>query len=65
MNIILWIVIFIVYLSVGIGVGYLIRGSSELMGKAVPAMAWGYEEKNNVWNRIRVDEQGNVMCHKE
>lgn len=27
-------------------------------------MAYGYVEKDNVWNRIRVDEKGFVMCSK-
>jgi len=29
------------------------------------AMAWGYEEKSNLWNRIRVDAHGFVFCSKE
>ena len=27
--------------------------------------AYGFDEKSNMWNRIRVDEQGHVLCHKE
>ena len=27
--------------------------------------AYGFDEKSNMWNRIRVDENGNVICHKE
>lgn len=27
-------------------------------------MAYGYVEKDQVWNRIRVDEKGFVMCSK-
>jgi len=26
------------------------------------AMAMGLDEEKNVWNRIRVDEKGRVMC---
>lgn len=29
------------------------------------SMAWGYEEKSQLWNRIRVDENGLVICKKE
>ena len=55
-----WIAILIVCFFVSGFFGYLVKASSEPLGKA---MAWGYEEKSNVWNRIRVDEQGFVMCH--
>ena len=27
--------------------------------------AYGFDEKSNMWNRIRVDENGNVICYKE
>ena len=30
-----------------------------------PVSAYGLYEKDQVWNRIRVDEKGNVICHKE
>ena len=42
-------------------IGYMMREGSYY----THSMAWGYEEKSNVWNRIRVDEVGFVMCHKE
>ena len=46
--------------------GWVVRGimeSNQPLQKI--AMGYGYEEKSNVWNRIRVDEQGYVMCHKD
>jgi hypothetical protein len=33
--------------------------------KLSKAMAWGYEENSNLWNRIRVNEKGYVICAKE
>jgi hypothetical protein len=27
--------------------------------------AYGYDEKQNVWNRIRVDEKGHIYCTGE
>ena len=59
-----------------IGVLILLVGVSFVLGmiienivyknKVLPsAMAYGLYEKDQVWNRIRVDEQGHVLCHKE
>ena len=47
----------------GIQMGKLIaeREANELN----PVMAYGFLEKDQIWNRIRVDEQGHVLCHKE
>lgn len=49
-------------------VGFYMRGAVD---KALTeelhtgVMSYGYEEKSQLWYRIRVDEKGNVMCHKE
>lgn len=29
------------------------------------SMAYGFQEDEEVWNRIRVDVKGNVICSKE
>jgi len=55
-----YIVVLIICMGIAGMIGYALRD--------VPlyrAMAWGFEEKEQVWNRIRVDAQGYVMCHKE
>jgi hypothetical protein len=46
-------------------VGWVLRGIIEKGVNLDKAMAWGYNDENNVWNRIRVDTKGYVMCHKE
>jgi hypothetical protein len=55
----------IILVLVCILVGWLVRGIVENSKKLEmnKAMAWGFEEKSQLWNRIRVDEQGFVMCH--
>jgi len=59
-----WKIVIVVIASIIFGVigGYIMRGPSEPLNKA---MAWGFEEKSNVWNRIRVNESGFVICAKE
>jgi hypothetical protein len=49
-------------------VGYVGRAVQEQLGKSIireRAMSYGFNEVNNVWNRIRVNEQGYVLCVKE
>ena len=46
-------------------IGWSVRGYVENTNPLGKAMAWGYDEISNTWNRIRVDEKGYVMCHKE
>lgn len=44
----------------------MIIGEILYKNKVLPsAMAYGLYEKDQVWNRIRVDENGHVLCHKE
>lgn len=45
-------------------VGWVARGviSDVNIGKA---MAWGFDDKTQLWNRIRVDAEGHVICSKE
>lgn len=47
-------------------VGWIARGVIENREEKTlqGAMAWGYDEAQNVWNRIRVDEKGHVLCSK-
>lgn len=40
-------------------------GNSVKPTQLIPTMAYGYFEKDNVWNRMRVDEKGHVLCSKE
>lgn len=57
-----WFVILVICVFFSGLIGYLMRGSSEQLNKS---MAWGFEEKKNVWNRIRVNESGFIICAKE
>lgn len=41
--------------------GWIMKGEGGLY----KSMAWGFEEKSQLWNRIRVDEKGYVLCHKD
>lgn len=57
-----------VLVAVCIMIGWVYRGivdSPVPDKKMYQGVAWGYEQENNVWNRIRVDPNGNVICHKE
>lgn len=54
------IFLFIVLVS-GIQLGKALEAKEPLK----PMMAYGLVEKDQVWNRIRVDELGHVLCHKE
>jgi len=51
----------LIAMFVGGFMGYLMRGQ----GNYTTSLSMGFDETKNVWNRIRVDEQGNVICHKE
>jgi hypothetical protein len=44
-------------------IGWVVRGIVENQPKMVFSM--GYDEKMNLWNRIRVDAEGHVLCSKE
>lgn len=57
-------VMLVVLAALCVLIGWAARGVSNDVGLG-KAMAWGYSESNNVWNRIRVDEQGYVLCHKD
>jgi len=48
-------------------IGWIGRGAVENNKKLElnTSMAWGFDEANQNWNRIRVDEKGYVICHKE
>lgn len=50
----------IVAMFVGGLCGFFMRGE---VGRT--SFAYGFEEQKQVWNRIRVDEHGYVICHKE
>lgn len=57
---------FVIAGLIGIFVLGMIIGEIVYKNKVLPsAMAYGLYEKDQVWNRIRVDEHGNVLCHKE
>lgn len=46
--------------------GMLVGGYISNMTQAFkPMMAYGLDEKDNAWNRIRVDSKGHVICGKE
>jgi hypothetical protein len=49
---------------IGMGAGDYISKRTQVK---VPEgmLAFGYNEENNVWNRIRVDEFGKVICRKD
>lgn len=38
----------------------IVKGNDTIMSKS---MAWGYDETDNMWNRIRVDKDGHVICN--
>ena len=52
--------VFLVGYAVGATVNSIIK-----VGLERSAMSYGYYEKDNVWNRIRVDDSGRVLCTKE
>lgn len=37
----------------------------KIVGSFMPMMAYGLDEKDNSWNRIRVNEKGQVLCVKD
>lgn len=37
---------------------------SKIERHSMASFAYGYEEKENVWHRIRVDAEGKVNCSK-
>ena len=55
-----WIITIFICVFFGGLIGYMSRGPGTTM-----ALAWGFQEDKDVWNRIRVDERGYVLCHKE
>ena len=57
-----WLGGLIVYMFL---VGYVVRGIVEKQTLQLPVMAYGFQEDKQVWNRIRVNEQGRVLCAKE
>lgn len=60
-------VLLIVFASICIVIGWVSRGVSNNsnMQNLHTAMAWGFEEEKQVWNRIRVNSEGKVICAKE
>lgn len=48
-------------------VGYTMRSIQFSLDSHIrdKVMAYGFNETNNVWNRIRVNDQGHVVCVKE
>lgn len=51
-------------------VGVIVLETGMIMGKIpqlnlVSARSYGYFEKDDMWNRIRVDNEGKVICSKE
>lgn len=48
-------------------IGYAIKSVQVALDNRIQekAMAYGFNEASNVWNRIRVNDKGQVVCVKE
>lgn len=46
-------------------IGWTGRGLTYKTIEMKPAMAYGFEEQSQVWNRVRVNDKGQVVCAKE
>ena len=51
--------------AVCITIGWVGRELTVKKYELSPAMAYGVDESTQLWNRIRVNEQGHVFCVKE
>lgn len=57
---IVWLIIFVIFVFiVGMVTGKALDTRERI------AMSYGLYEKDNVWNRIRVDDKGHVICSME
>lgn len=67
LKVLLVIMLFILGVYVGIVGVYMKEKMEHPTGTITDNVtaSYGYYEKDNVWNRIRVDEHGHVLCHKE
>ena len=52
-----WIAAIIISICVSGLTGYMIRGPGTTM-----SLAYGFQEDKDVWNRIRVNSNGYVIC---
>ena len=59
-----WLLVILVVVCIWIG--WSARGIKDNDSSMIyKSMAWGYDEVNNNWNRIQVDNKGYVICNKK